>query len=150
MFWPFAVRSMHIKDCYDCPDGASVKEHTCQWRSCKRRVFNPWVRKIPWRGNGNPLLYSCLENPMDRGAWKAIVRRVARSRNMTETKHTHRFLKNWNLSLLCKASFHPDKFPCSESSFPEINIATHIFFWLVLIVFYIPLIITYMYSYIWD
>ena len=32
------------------------------------------------RGNGNPLQYSCLENPMDRGAWWATVHRVAKSR----------------------------------------------------------------------
>ena len=31
-------------------------------------------------GNGTPLQYSCLENPMDGGAWKAAVHRVARSR----------------------------------------------------------------------
>ena len=30
------------------------------------------------RGHGNPLQYSCLENPMDRGAWQAIVHRVAK------------------------------------------------------------------------
>jgi len=30
-------------------------------------------------GNGNPLQYSCLENPMDRGAWQATVHRVAKS-----------------------------------------------------------------------
>ena len=35
-----------------------------------RRVgFNPLVRKIPQRRYDNPLQYSCLENPMDRGAW---------------------------------------------------------------------------------
>ena len=31
-------------------------------------------------GNGTPLQYSCLENPMDRGAWKAAVRGVTESR----------------------------------------------------------------------
>ena len=31
-------------------------------------------------GNGNPLLYSCLENPMDSGAWQGAVHRVAKSR----------------------------------------------------------------------
>ena len=41
--------------------------------------FDPWVRKIPWRRSGNPVQYSCLENPMDRGAWLAIVLRVAKS-----------------------------------------------------------------------
>ena len=33
----------------------------------------------PREGNGNPLQYSCLENPMDRGAWCLIVRGVAKS-----------------------------------------------------------------------
>ena len=32
-------------------------------------------------GHGNPLQYSCLENPMDRGAWRATVHRVARVRH---------------------------------------------------------------------
>ena len=34
---------------------------------------DPWVGKIPGEGNGNPLQYSCLENPMDRGAWWTTV-----------------------------------------------------------------------------
>ena len=37
-----------------------------------------WGRS-PGEGNGNPLQYSCLENPMDRGAWWATVRGVAKS-----------------------------------------------------------------------
>ena len=32
------------------------------------------------RGNGNPLQYSCLENPIDRGAWQAIVHGITKSR----------------------------------------------------------------------
>ena len=39
-----------------------------------------WVRKIPGGGNGNPLQCSCLENPMDGGAWRATVHWVAKSR----------------------------------------------------------------------
>ena len=44
-----------------------------------------WVRSLGWEdfpgeGNGNPLQYSCLENPMDRGAWWATVHGVAESR----------------------------------------------------------------------
>ena len=35
-------------------------------------------------GNGNPLQYSCLENPVDRGAWRAVVHRVAQSCDTTE------------------------------------------------------------------
>ena len=39
---------------------------------CGRLGFNPWVRRHPGEGNGNPLQYYCLENPMDRGAWHFI------------------------------------------------------------------------------
>ena len=34
---------------------------------------------LPGGGNSNRLQYSCLENPMDRGAWRAVVHRVAKS-----------------------------------------------------------------------
>ena len=34
-------------------------------------------------GHGNPLQYSCLENPMDRGAWQSTVHRVAKELDMT-------------------------------------------------------------------
>ena len=40
----------------------------------------PGSGRSPGEGNGNPLQYSCLENPMDRGAWWATVRGVAKSR----------------------------------------------------------------------
>jgi len=38
----------------------------------------PGSGRSPGEGNGNPLQYSCLKNPMDRGAWQATVRGVAR------------------------------------------------------------------------
>ena len=43
----------------------------------------PRLGRSPGGGHGNPLQYSCLENPMDRGAWQATVHRVADS-NVTE------------------------------------------------------------------
>ena len=52
------------------------KKSACQ---CRRLGFNPWVRKIPWRRNVNPLQYSCLGNPMDRGIWQAPVHGVTKS-----------------------------------------------------------------------
>ena len=39
----------------------------------------PGLGKCPEGGYGNPLQYSCLENPMDRGVWQATVHRVAKS-----------------------------------------------------------------------
>ena len=40
----------------------------------------PELGRSPQEGNGNPLQYSCLENPVDRGPWWATVHRVAKSR----------------------------------------------------------------------
>jgi len=37
------------------------------------------LRRSSGGGHGNPIQYSCLENPMDRGAWQATVHRVAQS-----------------------------------------------------------------------
>ena len=39
----------------------------------------PGLGRSPGGGNGKPLQYSCLENPMDRGAWWAVLHRVAKS-----------------------------------------------------------------------
>ena len=47
------------------PKWLSGKEFACP---CRGYGFDPWVGKIPWGGNGNPLQYSRLENSMDRGA----------------------------------------------------------------------------------
>ena len=46
----------------------------------------PGSGKSPGEGNGNPLQYSCLENPMDRGAWRTTVRGVTRVRHDWATK----------------------------------------------------------------
>ena len=51
------------------------EEFTCQYR---RLRFDPWVGKFLGEGNGNPLQSSCLENPMDRGAWWVTARGVTR------------------------------------------------------------------------
>jgi len=50
-----------------------------QCRRHRRHEFNSWVRKIPRGGNGNPLQYSCLGSPMDRGACWAAVHGVTKS-----------------------------------------------------------------------
>ena len=39
----------------------------------------PGLGRSPGAGHGNPLQYSCLENPMDRGAWRAMVHRFTES-----------------------------------------------------------------------
>ena len=46
----------------------------------------PGSGRSPGEGNGNPLQYSCLENPMDRGAWQATVHGVTKVRHDLATK----------------------------------------------------------------
>ena len=65
----------------------SGKEPTGRCRRCKRLRFNPWIGKILWRKASQRLQCSCLENPMDRGAWRATVHGVAKSQ--TGLKRTH-------------------------------------------------------------
>ena len=57
----------------------------------KRHGFNPWVGRSPGGEHGNPLQYSCLENPMDRGTWRATVHGVAKSGTQLKplSIHTH-------------------------------------------------------------
>ena len=54
-----------------------------------RDGINSWVGKIPWRRESYPLLYSCLENPMDRGVWWAVVHWVTKSWMQLTDTDTH-------------------------------------------------------------
>ena len=49
----------------------------------------PESGRSPGVGHGNPLQYSCLENPMDRGAWWATAHRAAKSRTQLKQLSTH-------------------------------------------------------------
>ena len=66
------------------------------------------VGSIPGSGtspggeHGNPLQYSCIENPMDRGAWRAMVQRVAKSQTQLKQLSTHAcFINNEFLFSKC-------------------------------------------------
>ena len=67
------------------PGGSVGKESTCNAGVCLQQSGTGDQGSIsgsgrsPGGGNGNPLQYSCLENPMDRGAWWATVHGVAKS-----------------------------------------------------------------------
>ena len=49
----------------------------------------PGLGRYPGGGNGKPLKYSCLQNPMDRGAWQATAHAVAKSRTRLSDCHCH-------------------------------------------------------------
>ena len=61
------------------PGGAVVQNPNAREGDARDRSLIPGSRKSPGEENDNPLQYSCLENPMDRGAWRATVYGVAES-----------------------------------------------------------------------
>ena len=51
----------------------------------------PGSERSPWEGNGNPLQCSCLDNPMDRGAWWATIHGVTVRHNRSDLVHAYIF-----------------------------------------------------------
>ena len=80
----------------------------------------PGLGRFPGEGNGNPLQYSCLENPMDGEAWWAIVHRVAKSRtqlsNLTNLNHVEKGYSYQPLTVML-AFVIAYIFPCIEIFF---------------------------------
>ena len=61
------------------PSGAGGKNLPVSGRNVRDLGLIPGSGRSPGGGNGNPLQYSCLEGPMDRGAWRATVHWVTKS-----------------------------------------------------------------------
>ena len=85
------------------PGGSDGKVSTC---NAVDLGLIPGLGRSPGEGNGNPLQYSCLENPMNGGAWWATVRGLAKSwtrlRDYTFTfiythTHTHTYNSIWEI-----------------------------------------------------
>ena len=80
-----------------------------------------WVRSLDWEdppgeGHGNSLQHSCLERPMDRGAWQAKVHGIAESDTTEQLIHTRRILVIF--SNLCDCSCFCDcSYCCYQSPF---------------------------------
>ena len=70
------------------PGGAVVKNPPAIAGDAGDVGLVPGLGRSPWVGNGNPLQFSCLENPMDRGTWQATVHGVTESWTQLNT-HTH-------------------------------------------------------------
>ena len=80
----------------------SGKESTCQCRRHTRDVGSiPGSGRAAGGGSGNLLQYSCLGNPMDRGAWWATVHRVTKSQTRLSTEHLH-FFPGWETQFKSK------------------------------------------------
>ena len=77
------------------PGGASGIESTCKAGDTRDMGSIPGSGRFPGEGYGNLFQYSCLEHPMDRGAWLATVHRVAKSQTRLKqlSNHTHNLSK---------------------------------------------------------
>ena len=71
------------------PGGAVVKNLPANAGGTKHLAWIPGSARSLGVGNCNPLQYSCLENPMNRGAWLFIVCRVSEVSDTAEHLHTH-------------------------------------------------------------
>ena len=63
----------------DFPGGANGKELPTSAGDIRNVCSIPGSGRSPGKGHGNPLQYSCLEDPMDRRAWWAMIHRVTKS-----------------------------------------------------------------------
>ena len=92
----------------------------------------PELGRSPGEGNGNPLQYSCLENPTDRGAWWATVNGVTKESDTTERlihKHVHLYFIQAAKNILSNTSHEctlksEDSLPLHESQTKEAPIAS--------------------------
>ena len=75
-----------IEAMWGFPGGSDGKESACNSRD---PGSIPGSGRSPGGGHGNPLQYSCLENPMDRGVWWATVHRVTHSQTRLKRLSTH-------------------------------------------------------------
>ena len=78
-------------------DGSAGKESACNSRDTGDTGLIPGLRDSPRKGNGNPVQYSYLKTPMDRGAWWATVHGVTKELNSTEQASTRQTMTMFTL-----------------------------------------------------
>ena len=82
------------------PGGSVVKNVPANAGAARDWDLIPGLGRFPWGGNGNPFQYSCLRNPMDRGAWKAVVHRVTESQTRLKRLGAYTILFHWYICFL--------------------------------------------------
>ena len=88
------------------PIGSVVKNLPANTEASGDADLIPGLGRSPREGHGNPLQYSCLGNPMDRGDWQATAHRIAKNQtrlsNYTTTNNA-----GWILSMVLEVTFLP-------------------------------------------
>ena len=108
------------------PSVSVGKESACNAGDPDRLGFNSWIGKIPWRRACKQFQYSCLENPMKRGAWWATVHRVTKSWTQLkqQSTHAHNLWHKWDLP----GSLHT-VFLCTPWLITTVSIYFHSWWW---------------------
>ena len=80
------IAAMKLKDAYSLRRATSLVAHMVKVSAYSVRDLGsiPGLGRSPGEENGNPLQYSCLGNPRERGAWQASVHGVAKESDMTQ------------------------------------------------------------------
>ena len=117
------IERLFLKVLKGFPGGSDGKKKICL--QCKRPGFNPWVEKIPWRRNSNPLQSSCLENPQRQRSLRGCSPRGHKELDTTEQlsvrahthTHTHTGVaRNKRCSLITGLGRSPEKEMATHSS----------------------------------
>ena len=95
------------------PGGAVVKNLSANSGDTREVGLIPRSERSPGGVNGNPLQYACLENPLDRGAWRAIVHGVARGQTQLSNGDHPRSI---DPALIQEPHIHTKPLRCSISS----------------------------------
>ena len=93
--------------------GLSGGESTCNAGGTGATGSVPGPGRSPGGGHGNPLQYSCLENPTDRGAWRATDQGVTKSQTQVKQLSTHACRRKDSLNSLLD-NFMPHRIPRTE------------------------------------
>ena len=93
---------------WGCPDGSVVKNPPANVGDRSGEVSVPGLGRPPGAGKGNPLQYSYLENPMDKGAWRATDHGVAKSQTRLSDFYFPRWLSGKESACQCRrCKFNP-------------------------------------------
>ena len=82
---PVQMHAIWGRITFGLPRCRSTKESAYHCRRCRRLGSIPGLERAPGGRKWQPTQYSCLENPMDRGAWQVRVCRAAKSRTRPNT-----------------------------------------------------------------
>ena len=116
-------------------NSTSTEEPICNAGDIRDAGSIPGLRRFSRRGHGNPLQYSCLENPMDRGTWQATVYKATGLQRVghdwSDLAHTQG-ISTWCLTNINpgtpKVRLHvplPSSCPCSQHTEPASLHASH-------------------------